>query len=176
MPEVHPDDFDPAELAPYESISITRWEPIDLGPVLRGEAVTPAPSVLEIAPLVFLFYAARISALIGETEACKTWIILVAIAQELLAGHHVIYADFEDGPESAVERLRALGVSAEAIASHLTYLNPGGRFDDLAQAVIEEAMANRGVPSLASGTFGGHRSAVGRAVVATRSRATTSVP
>ncbi len=147
-------DFDPDERAPWEGrdvipVSISRWEPVDLGPVLRGECVTPAPTVLEVAPLVFLFYAARISALIGETESCKTWLILVAIAQELNAGHHVILADFEDRPETAVERLRALGVATEAIATHLTYLNPGGRFDELAEAVITEAIESRGPASLA---------------------------
>jgi transcriptional regulator with XRE-family HTH domain len=63
----------------------------------------------------------------------------------LVADHHVIYADFEDGPESTVERLRALGVTSDQISARLTYLNPGGRFDELAQAVIEQAIAARGL-------------------------------
>ena len=54
----------------------------------------------------------------------------------------------EDGPETAVERLRALGVPADRIAAKFTYLNPGGRFDELAQAVILEAIAAKGAPSL----------------------------
>ena len=132
-------DFDPAEPAPWEEadqralelLSVTRWEPIDLGPVLRGEAVTPAPAVFERSDGVRLLYPGRINALIGETESCKTWVAQAVVAQELKAGHHVIYADFEDGPESAVERLRALGVKPDEIAENLTYLNPGGRFDEL---------------------------------------------
>lgn len=144
-------DFDPEELAPGEihPVSISRWEPIDLDPVLRGEAITPAPTVFERSDGIRLLYPGRINALIGETEACKTWVAMAVVAQELMVGHHVIYADFEDGPESAVERLRALGVGTDAIAVGLTYLNPGGRFDELAQAVIEEAIRRRGEPSLA---------------------------
>jgi AAA domain-containing protein len=130
-------------------VRVSRWQPIDLEPVLRGETVTPAPSILERRDGVFFFYAGRISALIGETESGKTWVAMAAIAQELAAGRHVIYADYEDGPESAVERLRALGVSAEDVAGHLTYLNPGGRFDELAEAVVAEAIEKRGPVSLA---------------------------
>jgi hypothetical protein len=151
-PEPHP-DFDPDELAPYEmaegrGVTVSRWEPIDLEPVLRGEIVIPPPAVFERTDGVLLLYPGRINAFIGETETCKTWIVLAGVAQQLQAGHHVIYADYEDGPESAVERLRALGVAADLIGAHFTYLNPGGRFDELAQAVILEAIAAKGSPSL----------------------------
>jgi len=144
-------DADAPPLGPPKTpaVSVSRWEPVDLAAVLRGEQVTLAPTVFERSDGIRLLYPGRINALIGETESGKTWVAMNIVAQELNAGHHVIYADFEDGPESAVERLRALGVSVEAIADHLTYLNPGGRFDELAQAVIEEAIARRGVPSLA---------------------------
>jgi hypothetical protein len=153
-PLPHP-GFDLDEPAPWElggesgAITVSRWEPIDLGAVLRGEQVTPAPTVFERSDGIRLLYPGRINALIGETESGKTWVAMAIVAQELNAGHHVIYADFEDGPESAVERLRALGVTVEAIAENLTYLNPGGRFDELAQAVMDEAISARGGPSLA---------------------------
>jgi hypothetical protein len=153
-PQSHP-DFDVDEVPPWEAEqimpapSVSRWEPIDLAAVLRGEQVTPAPSVFERSDGIRLLYPGRINALIGETESGKTWVAMAIVAQELNAGRHVIYADFEDGPESAVERLRSLGVGVEAIADHLTYLNPGGRFDELAQAVVAEAIELRGAPSLA---------------------------
>ncbi len=132
--------FDVAELAPWEvpaALPVSRWEPVDLGPVLRGESVTPAPTVFQRSDGIRLLYPGRLNALIGETESCKTWVAMAVVAQELNAGHHVIYADFEDGPELAVERLRELGVAEDDIADHLTYLNPGGRFDELAQAVVD---------------------------------------
>jgi hypothetical protein len=137
----------PEERAPL--VSVSRWEPIDLNPVLRGEQVTPPPAVFERADGIKLLYPARINAFFGETESCKTLITQAIVAQELEADHHVIYGDFEDGPESMVERLRALGVSAERIGSRLTYLNPGGCFDELAQAVVQEAIEKRGPPTLA---------------------------
>lgn len=145
------DDEAPAWEPPEErvTVSVSQWEPIDLTPVLRGEMVTPAPTVFERVDGVCLFYPGRINGVFGETEACKSMILQAVTAQELRAGHHVIYADFEDGPESTVERLRALGVSVEQIASRLTYLNPSGRFDELAQAVVQEAIEKRGAPSLA---------------------------
>jgi hypothetical protein len=142
-------DLAPAWEPPEERILVSRWEPIDLGPVLRGEQITPPPTVGSRADEVKLFYAARINAVFGETETCKTLITEKVVAQELDLDHHVIYGDFEDGPESMVERLRALGISAERIANRLTYLNPGGRFDELAQAVVQEAISLRGAPSLA---------------------------
>jgi hypothetical protein len=129
-------------------ISVSRWEPIDLGPVLRGGQVTQPPTVFERVDGVRLLYARRLNLFMGETESMKTWLAQVAVAQELQADHHVIYVDYEDGPETIVERLRALGVSAEEIERNLTYLNPGGRFDELAQAVVTEALQRRGVPSL----------------------------
>ena len=149
------DDEAPAWEPPEEhvAVSVSQWEPIDLDPVLRGEQVTPPPSVFERVDGIRLLYPARINAFFGETEACKTMIAEAVVAQELRRGHHVVYADFEDSPESMVERLRALGVSAEQIGAWLTYLNPGGRFDELAQAVVQEAIEKRGTPTL--GIFDG---------------------
>jgi hypothetical protein len=60
-----------------------------------------------------------------------------------------VLVDFEDTPESAVERLRATGVSKLQIATRLTYMRPEGRFDDLAQEVVGECIDRRGQPTLA---------------------------
>jgi hypothetical protein len=130
-------------------ITVTEWEPVDLAPVLRGECVTPKPTVLERIDGIRLLYPGRLNLLMGETESGKTWAALVATAQELEVDHHVIYCDFEDGPESVVERLRALGATVEQITSHLTYVNPAGPFDELAKEAMEEAIAHKGPPTLA---------------------------
>ncbi|HEX3840812.1 MAG TPA: AAA family ATPase [Acidimicrobiales bacterium] len=130
-------------------VSITQWEPVDLDPVLKGECVTPKPSVLERSDGVRLLYPGRLNLLMGETESGKTWAALVAVTQELGARNHVIYCDFEDSPESVVERLRALGATVEQITSGLTYINPAGRFDELAQEEMRDAIARKGVPTLA---------------------------
>ena len=99
------------ELAPWEAPRLA-GVPVGAGrsraraPGRNGHAGANGLRALRRDPLL---YPGRINALIGETESCKTWVAMAVIAQELNAGHHVIYADFEDGPESAVERLRALG-------------------------------------------------------------------
>jgi AAA domain len=132
-------------------VAVSSWKSVDLAPVLRGEVVTKPPSVFSREDGVKLFYPARINALFGETEGCKSFLVALAAKQELAAGHHVVFCDFEDSPESLVERLRALGVSAESIESHLTYIAPAGAFDELAVAVIQEKISERGVPTLVVG-------------------------
>jgi hypothetical protein len=127
---------------------ISTWEPIDLRPVLRGERVTLAPSVLTRDDGVFLLYPGRLNAAIGETESLKSWFAAVAIKQQIADGCHAIYIDFEDTPETVVERLLALGATKEQIEAHLTYLQPDGPFDDLAKIMAEEIVAGRGSPSI----------------------------
>jgi hypothetical protein len=144
-------DTDPGWVPDEERfvVTVTEWEPVDLAPVLRGECVTPKPTVLERIDGIRLLYPGRLNLFMGETESGKTWAADVATAQELAAGHHVIYLDFEDGPESVVERLRALGAAVEQIATRLTYVNPAGHFDELAKEAIEVAIAHKGPPTLA---------------------------
>jgi hypothetical protein len=131
-----------------DSAPISSWQAVDLQPVLRGERVTLPPSVLTRDDGICLLYAGRLNAAIGETESLKSWFAAVATKQELAEGHHVIYIDFEDTPETAVERLRALGATEEQIDANLSYLQPDGRFDDLAKMVVEDKIEVRGAPTL----------------------------
>lgn len=139
----------PAEERAAAAPTVSSWEAIDLTPVLNGERVTPAPAVFARCDDVKLLYPGRLNLFIGETESCKSWGAALAVAQELALGHHVVYVDFEDTPESAVERLRSLGSAPDQIASFLTYIQPDGAFDDLAKIMVEEVLATRGPPSLA---------------------------
>jgi hypothetical protein len=137
-------------IVPAERVlEVSSWESIDLGPVLRGERVTVPPSILARNDNVFLLYPGRINVAFGESESLKSWFALEAAKRELDAGRHVLYIDFEDTPETAVERLRALGTQPEQIESHLTYLQPSGRYDDMAQAIVGDLLKGKGVPSLA---------------------------
>jgi len=139
--------WEPDEAAALPSIS--SWGAIDLGPVLRGERVTPAPTVFCRDDGVMLLYPGRINLLMGETESCKSWGAAIAMAQELAAGHHVVYVDYEDTPESAVERLLSLGASPKSISDLFSYIQPDGRFDELATVVLAEIIEARGAPTLA---------------------------
>jgi len=124
------------------------WDPVDLDAVLAGDRATPRPTVLERADGIRLLYPGRLNLLMGETESLKSWAAQVAIAQELGHDHFVVVVDFEDTPEGLVERLRALGVSEEAIATRLCYVQPVGRFGDLAKDFFEAMFAKNNTPTL----------------------------
>lgn len=129
-------------------IEVTSWEPVDLGPILDGERVTPAPTAFRRRDGVALLYPGRLNLLMGETESCKTWALNVAIAQELEAENHVVLVDYEDTPEAQIERIRALGVKAASIAEKITYLQPTSVLDDLAREVLKEVFEARGWPTV----------------------------
>lgn len=100
------------------------WEPIDLGPYLRGEIVEPAPSMLDRADGQCLLYAGKLHWISGEPESGKSWLVQIAAADCLMDGGAVLYLDFEGDPAAMVGRLRALGVSDEAISQRLSYHRP----------------------------------------------------
>jgi hypothetical protein len=104
----------------------TTWEPIDLGPYLRGEISQPEPSIgVARSDGVRLLYPGREHAVLGETEAGKTWLALECVAPELHAGNQVVYIHYEEGdPGSTLERLKLLGVSPEVIAGGLRFVAP----------------------------------------------------
>jgi hypothetical protein len=107
------------------------WQPVDLGPVVAGleagEVVGPVPTLLERTDGAALLYPGVITALQGEPEACKGWIMLLAAAQVLPEGA-VLYLDFEDTAASIVERLLALGVKPGAIVERFAYVRPSAPF------------------------------------------------
>ena len=136
-------------ISPTSDLVLSTWEPVDLGPILRGEKVTPSPTVFARDDGVRLLYPGRLNLFIGETESCKSWGASMAVAQEMTAGHPVIYVDFEDTPENAIERLRALGVTPEQIGDLFTYFQPSGPFNDLATMMLEDAIREKGLATLA---------------------------
>ncbi|WP_234808623.1 hypothetical protein [Mycolicibacter terrae] len=102
------------------------WQPMDLGPYLRGEIRRPTP---ELGPprsdgLRFL-YPGKEHAIIGETESGKTWFALGAAAVEMKAGRDVVYIHYEEAdPGSTIERLRRLGLPDATIAARLRFVAP----------------------------------------------------
>jgi hypothetical protein len=104
----------------------TTWEPVDLGPYLRGEVVRPQPSVgIARSDGLRLLYPGKEHAVIGETESGKTWLALASVAAELVAGQCVLYIHYEEADaESTIERLRLLGVSDSLISTRLRFVAP----------------------------------------------------
>jgi hypothetical protein len=128
----HPDDPGPDQPPPDDDTAAnpddepTTWEPIDLGPWLRGENHQPQPSIgIHRSDGVQLIYPGREHAFVGETESGKTWLALGCVAAELCAGHHVVYIHYEEGdPGSTIERLALLGVDPALISGRLRFVAP----------------------------------------------------
>ncbi|MGV9728464.1 AAA family ATPase [Streptomyces albogriseolus] len=102
------------------------WAPVDMNAVLSGAAKPPAATLLQRTDGNGLLYPRHIHMFYGESESGKSWVALVAAAEELKAGRAVLFLDFESDALTIGGRLMALGVPAEAIAAHLTYVRPDG--------------------------------------------------
>ena len=71
-----------------------------------------------------LIYPGKINALNGESGSGKTWVALQAVAELITNGEYVVWVDLEDGPNTIIARLRALGLPDQTITRHLIYLRP----------------------------------------------------
>jgi hypothetical protein len=70
----------------------TTWEPVDLGPYLRGEVERPEPSIgIARNDGQRFIYPGREHSVIGETESGKTWFAIGSAALEIFACHRVVY-------------------------------------------------------------------------------------
>jgi hypothetical protein len=101
------------------------WQPVNLGPYLRGEHIRPEPSIgLARSDGLQLIYPGKEHTVIGEMESGKSWLLVACAAAELVAGHIVVYIHFEEAdPTDTVERLIALGVG-ETIGKQLLFVGP----------------------------------------------------
>jgi hypothetical protein len=100
------------------------WQQVELGPVLNGEQVEQAPSVLLRTGGLGLLYRGKVHIVAGEPEAAKGWLALCCCAERMALGEHVVYLDFEDVASTAVARLRLLGLSDEVIFGLFHYFSP----------------------------------------------------
>src|SRR5215210_4329416 len=91
------------------------WRPVNLTPVLTGQWSPPEPTVGRRSDGRGLFYAGKSHTVVSETEGGKTWLALSAVCDELAAGNHVVFIDFEDDAGGIVGRLLTLAAKEEAI-------------------------------------------------------------
>ncbi|ORB07429.1 DNA primase [Mycobacterium mantenii] len=71
-----------------------------------------------------MFYPSKVHTLASESEAGKTWAVLAAAFDEMKAGKHVLYCDFEDTEEGIVGRLLTFGLPKDAINERFHYIKP----------------------------------------------------
>lgn len=115
-----------AEPAGQEVQEGDSWQPVDLGPYLRGEVVRPEPTVgMARSDGLRLLYPGKEHTVVGEMESGKSWFMLGCAAAELVAGHHVVYIHFEESdPGDTVERLVLLDVPQDAILELFHFVGP----------------------------------------------------
>ncbi|MEX0991592.1 MAG: AAA family ATPase [Actinomycetota bacterium] len=102
----------------------TSWEPLDVGPAIRGDVPEIRPTLLARSDGEALLYPGRTHSLAGEPESGKSWVALAACADEIRKGSAVVYCDFEDSVGAAIERLRALRVPDHAISERFLFVSP----------------------------------------------------
>lgn len=136
------------------------WLPIDLRQArANANDERRAPSILARQDAVTMLYRGCVNGLIGESESGKSWVALLACAQELERGGVVAYLDFESDEVEVTDRLLALGVDEDAVFSRFAYTRPeeAGSADDFGRYLdsdlivldgITEAMALYGMSPL----------------------------
>lgn len=98
---------------------VDSWVPRSLS-AIAASAPEP-PSILE------LFYPGLFHVVSGESEAMKTWLLMVAAVEEVHAGRGVLWIDADDvGPGAVGERLAALGADGAAADQWFGYVRPDG--------------------------------------------------
>jgi hypothetical protein len=93
------------------------WAPADIATYLDPAWRPEPPTVLRRTDGRALFYAGNVNWLFGASGEGKTWVALIAVAQEISAGRHVVWIHYEDPlPDKLVHRLVLLGVEPDVIA------------------------------------------------------------
>jgi hypothetical protein len=112
------------------------WLPLDV--VSRALRLPEPPQIVE------LLYPGLNHLVSGESEALKTWLALIATAEELVAGRGVLWVDGDDvGSGALLERLRLLGVDDDAIAARFAYVLPDEPLDDERRRDVLEVVRSR---------------------------------
>lgn len=93
------------------------WAPVAL---VKLGADPPEPPTIGPG----LVYPDRVHVWSGEPESLKSLAALAVAAEEIRAGHCVLYLDHENGPRETLARLRALGLDDAEVEARLVYLAP----------------------------------------------------
>ena len=112
-----------------ELVEPSTWAAVDLGLI---DATPKTAELLSRTDGVNLAYTGKMNWIYGVPESGKTWIALLAAVQALNAGHRVLWLDYEDSPETFVERMVALGTKRAVIndPARLAYVAPIDRLYD----------------------------------------------
>lgn len=109
-----PGGDDTAEYGPFHGFG--PWAPVDLARYLDPNWAPDPPTLLQRDDGAALYYRRNVNWLHGASGEGKTWVALVAVAQELQGDRDVVWVHYED-PEAdkITHRLVLLGVPPETI-------------------------------------------------------------
>jgi AAA domain len=102
----------------------TSWQPVDLGPVLRGEHRPLEPVYLQRSDGQALMYPSAPHVFFGESETLKSWAAHLAAKSFIDAGKRVLYLDFESNDVTFVRNARQVGIADGFIGSAYAYMRP----------------------------------------------------
>jgi hypothetical protein len=128
-------------LAPTGEEVVHSWSPIDLGQIVRYGDTVQIPEVLHRTDGFCLLYRGSFHSLAGEPSSGKSWVALIACAQELAEGEHVTYVDWEDRPGRIVGRLLLLGANGQHILDRFHYIRPQKPLDRLGREYLDQEAA-----------------------------------
>jgi hypothetical protein len=101
------------------------WQPLPLEKYLYGDGLDSIPpATLARTDGPCLLYAGAVHSISGEPESGKSWVALIAAAQEIAKGKPVVYLDFEDRPARVIGRLLELGAHPAQVEAHFRYIRP----------------------------------------------------
>lgn len=112
------------------------WHISDMAAVMSSDYSPPEPTLLRRNDGAHLFYPARLNALWGESGSGKSWLAIVTCAQQIAAGHTVLYIDYEATAAELAARLVALGVSPAALSAQFVHLAPEQKWNPLAAGYV----------------------------------------
>jgi hypothetical protein len=111
------DEDKPSELIPS-------WRPVDLGPYLDGTYQAPTATGFVRTDGVALLYPGLVHSFHGESESGKSLIAQAEAARQIADGHNVAYIDWESDAAAVTGRMLELGLTADQVKMHLTYIRP----------------------------------------------------
>ncbi len=128
--------------APWDEPGGDAWGEADLTRYLDSPA-QPEPSVLCRSDGALLLYAGETAWMFGEPGCGKTWTMLLAAAQEIKQGHHVVWFDFEGQGAAVVSRLLVLGRTHDELRGYLHLVEPETPYVDTMRGQLDALIVHR---------------------------------
>lgn len=85
------------------------------------DTLPPQPELLARVDGSCALYPGQRNFVAGHTESGKSWLLLMAVAQEVHAGRPVVWFDHENGEHVIQDRLRALGLTEDQVKTFVKY-------------------------------------------------------